>query len=62
MTGYRAYKPDAQGHVLSRLAFEVADEAAALSHGRREMTDRDLEVWQLHRMVGRLRVEDQQAA
>jgi len=62
MDGYRAYTLDAQGHVLSRLEFEAADDAAALAHARQRMTDHDVEVWQLQRMIGRLRIADQRAA
>ena len=36
MDGYRAYTLDAQGHVLSRLEFEAADDAAARTDARQQ--------------------------
>ena len=36
MSGYRAYMLDTQGHVLSRLEFEAADDAAARTDARQQ--------------------------
>jgi len=62
MSGYRAYTLDAEGHVLSRFEFEATDDDAALLHARHHMTEHDIEVWQLGRVIGMLRVSELRAA
>ena len=62
MIDYRVYRLDVEGHVLSRFEFEAADDSAALLHARQQMTEHDLEVWQLDRLVGTLRGSKLRAA
>jgi MFS family permease len=51
---YRAYVLGKTGHILMRHEFESQDDAAALNHALRYVTDYDVEVWQLDRLVGTL--------
>jgi hypothetical protein len=49
---YRAYVLGKAGHILMRHEFQSQDDAAALKQARRYVTDYDVEVWQLDRLVG----------
>jgi hypothetical protein len=51
---YRAYVLGKAGHILMRHEFESQDDAAALNHARRYVTDYDVEVWQRDRLVSTL--------
>ena len=62
MIDYRVYRLDSEGHVLSRFDIKAADDGAALLHAREQMAEHDLEVWQLDRLVGTLRVSELRAA
>ena len=45
----------AMGAVVKRYDFVSQDDAAALEHARQYVEYCDVEVWQLHRLVGILR-------
>lgn len=55
MVGYRAFVLGTTGDVLRRHDFRSTDDAAALEHARQYVDSHDVEVWQLHRLVGVLR-------
>jgi len=52
---YRAFVIAARGEVVRRYDFVSSDDAAALEHARQLVEQCDIEVWQLHRLVGVLR-------
>lgn len=54
MAEYRAYVLGKAGHILMRHEFESQDDAAALNHASRYVTDYDVEVWQRDRLVSTL--------
>jgi hypothetical protein len=58
MIGYRVYRLNAEGHVLSRAEFEAPDDDTALVQAHQQMLGHDVEVWQLGRLVGSLQVAD----
>ena len=51
---YRAYVIGNDGHVLKRHDFECLDDLAALEYARQYVVGKDVEVWQLDRVVGTL--------
>jgi hypothetical protein len=55
---YRAFLMSATGDVLKRNDFTSPNDAAALQHARLYVENNDVEVWQLHRLVGLLRHTD----
>ncbi len=55
MNDYRAYVIGKNGQTLQRHDFQSENDAAALEHSRQYLTDKDVEVWQLDRVVGTLR-------
>jgi hypothetical protein len=52
---YRAFVMAEGGRVVRRYDFVSSDDAAALEHARQHVEHCDIEVWQLHRLVGVLR-------
>jgi hypothetical protein len=55
VSDYRAFWPDAAGHVVRRIDFEAANDAQALQVAQQHVGEsRDVEVWQLGRVVGKL--------
>jgi hypothetical protein len=52
---YRAFLMGANGSVIKRHDFTLANDADALEHAQQYVATHDVEVWQLHRLVGRLR-------
>ena len=61
VAGYRAFVMGTTGTVVNRHDFKSPDDAAALQHARQYVEHHDVEVWQLHRFVGRLRHTDKAA-
>jgi hypothetical protein len=55
---YRLYKLDDAGRVRLAYAFEAANDSAALEEARQAGTANDVEVWQLDRLIARIKRED----
>jgi hypothetical protein len=54
MAEYRAFPVGADGHLIKRYDFHAPNDAAALLHARQWLDGKDIEVWQLSRVVGKL--------
>ena len=50
-----AYLIDDDGHIKSSRQFEAADDVRAINHARQWVDGRDVEVWQLDRMLAKLK-------
>ena len=54
-TGYRAFLFDRTGHVTKRHDFEADDDVQAVQIAQQYVDGHDVEVWQLGRVVGKLK-------
>ncbi len=54
-TNYRAFLLDDEGHVFSALPLDCQNDEEALAKAKQLLNGRDIEVWELGRMVGTLR-------
>jgi len=52
---YRALVLAKTGTILESHEFPASDDSAALDRARRYLTRQEVEVWQVHRLVGRLK-------
>lgn len=55
MSDYRAFIVDAEGHVVKRHDFEAEDDAGAIASAQQYVDGHDVEIWQLDRIVGKLK-------
>ena len=58
MADYRIYFLDDDGHIRGVISFLSEDDADALKHAKQYMDGRDLELWNLGRLVQRLPRKD----
>ena len=58
MTYYRAYIVGEDGHFIDAVNLDCVDDAAAVESAKQLVNSRDVEVWQLGRMVTKLATSD----
>jgi len=58
MSGYRAYRLTADGHVAQRIDLEAQDDDAALAEARKHVDECVIELWKLDRLLRRLSPAD----
>jgi hypothetical protein len=59
MNQYRAYRLDADGHIVGFESIACADDGEAIEQAKRLIDGCDIELWSGHRFVGLCRISSQ---